>query len=168
VSLYLVTSCLCVIHTLHIHSISCIWATCCSCICVPCAVQVCELCIRPWAHVVLAMCRIGLWTCTICSCACTVCTAGACRMCWLPADHAVQPGRNTSCIQAAHYAKCPHCVHNTLCPDAGCATVHGQDVFCPQTERTLHIVLSDVTPILDTSSLSLKATEGTMTPCCDT
>jgi uncharacterized Zn finger protein (UPF0148 family) len=30
-----------------------------------------------------------------------------------------------------------------LCPDAGCATVHGQDVFCPQTERTLHIVLSD-------------------------
>jgi hypothetical protein len=34
-------------------------------------------------------------------------------------------------------------VHNTLCPDAGCATVHGQDVFCPQTERTLHIVLSD-------------------------
>ena len=65
-------------------------------------------------------------------------------MCWLPADHAVQPGRNTSCIQAAHYAKSPHCVHNTLCPDAGCATVHGQDVFCPQTERTLHIVLSDV------------------------
>ena len=65
-------------------------------------------------------------------------------MCWLPADHAVQTGRNTSCIQAAHYAKSPHCVHNTLCPDAGCATVHGQDVFCPQTERTLHIVLSDV------------------------
>ena len=72
-------------------------------------------------------------------------------MCWLPADHAVQPGRNTSCIQAAHYAKCPHCVHKTLCPDAGCATVHGQDVFYPQTERTLHIVLSDVD--LSTGSL---------------
>ena len=97
----------------------------------------------PLFSYILPMCDTWVCTCTVCSCACTVCTAGACRMCWLPADHAVQPGRNTSCIQAAHYAKCPHCVHNTLCPDAGCATVHGQDVFCPQTERTLHIVLSD-------------------------